>query len=129
MALSYLNLAETYLRAGDGERALENAFAALQVSREAGLTLFQVYAFDFIGKSYIKLGSPQQATDYLEQALALSERLESKVTQSLVLLSLGEVYRAMQQPERALAYAQQAVAGRAGPGCEERSLQGPSARR
>jgi signal transduction histidine kinase/tetratricopeptide (TPR) repeat protein len=108
-SLSYLNLAETYLLAGDHKKVLENARRGLQVSQAAGFELFEVYAFDLIGKAYLKLGDPDQAIDYLKQGLTLSRQVESEVTESLILLNIGQAYLDMQQVDLALDYGRQGI--------------------
>ncbi len=76
--LSCANLAGTYLATGDCGKALQHAQRGLRVSQAAGFELFEVHAFDLIGKCYLKLARPTQAIYYLEQALALARSLEAR---------------------------------------------------
>jgi len=64
---------ESYMLAGRRRKGAGKTHCpGLRVSQETGFELFEVYAFDFIGKAYRRLDDPFQASRLLEQALVLS---------------------------------------------------------
>ncbi|HRW50084.1 MAG TPA: hypothetical protein P5333_21355 [Caldilinea sp.] len=106
---AYLGLGESHAAAGDDVAALDDALAALRVSRTHDLQRCEVDALHLLGGCYLRLESAPQAIYFLEQAVELAHTLALKGAEARILLTLGTTLHHMSQFKRAEATLLQAL--------------------
>ncbi len=106
---AYLGLGALHVAAGDDVAALDEALAALRVSRTHDLQRCEVDALHLLGGCYLRLESAPQAVYFLEQAVDLARALALKVAEAHILLTLGTTLHRMSQFKRAEATLLQAL--------------------
>ena len=106
---AYLGLGESHAAAGDDVAALDDALAALRVSRTNDLQRCEVDALHLLGGSYLRLESAAQAVYFLEQAVDLTRVLALKGAEARILLTLGTTLHRLNQFKRAEATLLQAL--------------------
>jgi DNA-binding SARP family transcriptional activator/tetratricopeptide (TPR) repeat protein len=102
---------EYYLRIGDVWRAERSFHSALEMVRNAGDLVGEIYALIGLGTVRTLQGRYEQAQDDLSAALSLSRHMTSgNLVNGRILLALAELYLDKDGPESAVPYIGEALA-------------------
>lgn len=97
-----LNAAEVQIARGEGEHALREANAALQVFTNLGSELDKVDAYRVVGMAYRLMGQRQLAEARLVDAVALAERTGSSLAEAAAVRELSLLYHDLGRNQDAL---------------------------
>lgn len=97
-----LNAAEAQIARGQGERALREANAALQVFTSLGSEFDKVDAYRVVGMAYRLMGQRQLAEARLVDAVALAERTGSSLAEAAAVRELSLLYHDLGRNQDAL---------------------------
>ncbi len=97
-----LNAAEVQIARGEGERALGEANAALQIFTGLGSELDKADAYRVVGTAYRLMGQRQLAEARLLDAVSLSERTGSSLAEAAAVRELSLLYHDLGRNQEAL---------------------------
>lgn len=103
------NMAKSYSRYGQNQRALEHLQQALQVLQKVDDRKMKATILSNIGNVCSRIEQPEKALEYLEQALPLCREVNDRKGEAMTLGSMGVAYQKMGRPSLALERYQQAL--------------------
>ena len=107
--ISLLNMAETYNRVGDYNRALRCAGESLKVFQNEQYIIGQTYALVHTGTACYKLGKPAEAHQYFQQALDLIQTTDTQFHEGAVERVIASALIEQNKPQHAIPYLEHAL--------------------